>query len=186
MRRIFLFNMMTLDGFFAGSAGEIDWHVVDKEFNDFAVEQLQEIDTLIFGRITYELMAAYWPTPAAVKNDPIVAERMNNLAKVVFSRTLRTVEWNNSRLVKGDAFQELWQLKKSEGRYIAIFGSANLAADLLRKGLIDELRVMVNPVILGSGRPLFGNHGGARRLKLLGSRTFRSGNVLLRYEPADK
>ena len=184
MRRIFQFNMMTLDGFFAGPAGEIDWHNVDKEFNDFAVEQLKEIGALVFGRITYELMAGYWPKPSAVKNDPIVAERMNNLPKVVFSRTLNNVEWNNARLVKGDAHRELSRLKEGTGKDVAIFGSANLAAGLLEAGLIEELRVMVNPVILGTGMPLFPNADVRRRVKLLSSRTFRSGNVLLRYEVA--
>jgi dihydrofolate reductase len=183
MRKTFLFAMVTLDGFFAGPAGEIDWHNVDKEFNEFAVEQLQEIDTLAFGRITYQLMASYWPTSAAVKGDPVVAERMNNLAKVVFSRTLGKAEWNNSRLVKDDAPGEFLRLKKGAGRDIAILGSANLAADFLAAGLIDELRVMVNPVILGKGRPLF--HGSSvQEPNLLSSRTFRSGNVLLRYQPA--
>ncbi len=184
MRRTFLFNMMTLDGFFAGPAGEIDWHNVDKEFNDFAVEQLKEIGTLVFGRITYELMAAYWPKPSAVKDDPIVAERMNNLPKVVFSRTLYSVEWNHTRLVREDAPGELSRLREGTGKDVAIFGSANLAAGLLAAGLIEELRVMVNPVILGTGMPLFPDNDVRRRLKLLSSRTFNSGNVLLRYEVA--
>jgi dihydrofolate reductase len=184
MRKIFSFNMMTLDGFFAGPAGEIDWHNVDKEFNDFAVEQLMEIGTLVFGRVTYELMAAYWPKPPAVKDDPIVAERMNNLPKVVFSRTLDNVEWNNARLVKGDAPGELSRLKEGTGKDVAIFGSANLAAGLLKAGMIAELRVMVNPVILGTGMPLFPDNDVRRRLTLLSSRTFRSGNVLLCYEVA--
>ncbi|HUI71671.1 MAG TPA: dihydrofolate reductase family protein [Spirochaetia bacterium] len=183
MRRVFLFNMMTLDGFFAGPGGQITWHNVDREFNDFAVEQLKEIETLVFGRITYELMASYWPTPKAVKGDPIVAERMNNLPKVVFSRTLKKLEWNNSRLAAGDPATELTRLKKSEGRAIAILGSANLIASLLSSGLVDEVRVMVNPVLLGKGFPLFQNND-MRRLKLLSARTFASGNVLLRYELA--
>ncbi|MGA2763993.1 MAG: dihydrofolate reductase family protein [Spirochaetia bacterium] len=181
MRRLFLFNMVTLDGFFAGPKGELDWHNVDKEFNEFAVEQLREIETLVFGRVTYELMAGYWPTPTALKNDPVVAEKMNGLAKLVFSRTLRGVEWSNSRLVKGDPVAEISKLKSQQGKALAIFGSANLAAGLQEAGAIDELRIMVNPVILGSGKPLFRNGNSRLPLKLAGSRAFRSGNVLLTY-----
>ena len=181
MRKVFMFNMISLDGFFAGPKGEIDWHNVDKEFNAFAVEQLKEIETLVFGRVTYELMAGYWPTPTAVKSDPVVAERMNSLAKLVFSKTLNSVEWNNSRLVKGNPAQEISKLKIQQGKALAILGSAVLSASLMETDTIDELRIMVNPVILGSGMPLFRNANSRHPLKLVGSRAFRSGNVLLTY-----
>lgn len=92
MRNLYLFNMVSLDGFFEGPDRDIYWHTVDDEFNDFAIKQLDNVDTLLFGRVTYELMASYWPTPEAVENDPLVARRMNETAKIVFSRTLQTVE----------------------------------------------------------------------------------------------
>jgi hypothetical protein len=100
MRSIILFNMVTLDGFFADANGQIDWHRVDDEFDDYAVDQLKTADGLIFGRVTYELMASYWPTAAAAENDPVIAGRMNMLPKIVASRTLQTVAWNNTRLIK--------------------------------------------------------------------------------------
>ena len=100
MRKVIVFMMTTLDGFFAGPNGEIDWHVVDEEFNEFANDQLNSVDVLLFGRVTYELMASYWPTASATTDDPIIADKMNTLPKIVFSGTLEKVEWHNTRLVK--------------------------------------------------------------------------------------
>ena len=183
MRKVFLFMMITLDGFFEGPDHEIDWHNVDEEFNEFAIDQLNEVDALLFGRVTYQGMASYWPTPFAKENDPIIAEKMNTIPKIVFSRTLDKVDWNNSRLVKENIAGEVSQLKQEQGRDLAIFGSANLAVSFLQMGFIDELRIMVNPVVLGNGKPLFTGIHGKVKLKLIKIRTFRSGNVLLYYQP---
>ena len=184
MRKVVLFNMVALDGFFAGPEGEIDWHNVDQEFNEFAIEQLNTAGGLIFGRLTYQLMANYWPTPAAKTDDPIVAKKMNGIPKFVFSRTLEKADWENTRLVKGDAAAEIPKLKSQPGGDLYIFGSANLASSLIRHGLIDEYRVMVNPVVLGSGRLLFENLEGRLRLELVRTKPFASGNVLLYYGPS--
>lgn len=181
MKRVFLFNMMTLDGFFEGPNREIDWHNVDDEFNEFAIAQLHEIDTLLFGRVTYQLMASYWPTQEAIQSDPIVAGLMNSMPKVVFSRTLRKVEWNNTTLVSENSFAEISRLKQHSGKDLAVFGSANFAMTLILHNLIDEFRIMVNPLVLGKGKPLFEGANGRLDLKLLKARTFRSGNVLLYY-----
>jgi dihydrofolate reductase len=186
MRKVFLFMMVTLDGFFEGPNHEIDWHNVDEEFNEFAIHQLNEVDTLLFGRVTYEGMASYWPTQFAKENDPIVADKMNTLSKIVFSKTLGKAEWNNSRLVKEHIAEEVSKLKQQQGRDLAIFGSSDLAVSLLQMGLIDELRIMVNPVVLGSGKPLFNGIHEKLNLKLLKTKTFRSGNVLLYYQPVTK
>ena len=183
MRNVFLFMMVTLDGFFEGPNHEIDWHNVDEEFNEFAIDQLNELDTLLFGRVTYEGMASYWPTPAAIEDDPDVAGKMNTIPKIVFSRTLDRAEWSNSRLVKENIAAEVLQLKQQPGRDLAIFGSANLTMSLLQMGLVDELRLMVNPVVLGKGRPLFEGIDEKLKLKLIRTRVFRSGNVLLCYQP---
>jgi dihydrofolate reductase len=186
MRKVILFNMMTLDGFFSGPNGELDWHNVDAEFNKFAIDQLDTAGGLIFGRVTYLGMASYWPTPIAIQNDPIVAGKMNSIPKIVVSTTLDRAEWDNTRLVKEDAAAEIGALRLQPGPDWYIFGSANLAAGLTRKGLIDEYRVMVNPVILGSGVPLFAGSHTPLHLKLVNSRAFRSGNVLLYYQPDKK
>ncbi len=183
MRKLMVSQMQTLDGFFAGPNGEIDWHVVDNEFNDFAIDQLDHIDTLIFGRITYQLMADYWPTPAAVGDDPEVAKRMNSLTKLVFSRTLSLVPWSNSHLVKEDLLEAVARLKEEPGKDIVIFGSGTIVAQLAQAGLIDEYRIIINPVILGSDRTMFEGIHDRLPLKLIKARPMHSGNVILYYEP---
>jgi dihydrofolate reductase len=183
MRKVILFNMVTLDGFFEGPDRDINWHNVDDEFNEFAIEQINTVDTLIFGRVTYELMASYWPTKEAITNDPIVADKMNSMPKIVFSKTLASADWQNTRLVKGDAAKEIAKLKKQPGKDLIIFGSADLAASFIKDGLIDEFRVMLNPILLGRGTPLFKGIQDKLNLKLLKTRRFGSGNVLLYYQP---
>jgi dihydrofolate reductase len=183
MRKVILQNMVTLDGFLAGANDEIDWHVVDQEFNEYAIAFTDTVDALLFGRVTYELMASYWPTAAALADDPIIAAKMNSVQKIVFSRTLDKVEWNNSRLVKENVPQEIAKLKQQPGKDVAIFGSSNLASTLIAHDLIDEYRIMVNPVVLGNGKPLFQDIKKKLELKLVNTRTFGSGVVLLCYQP---
>ena len=179
-RELLVFNMISVDGFFARPNGDIDWHTVDEEFNTFAIAQLEEIDTLLFGRRTYDLMASYWPTEQARGDDPEVAAKMNGLSKVVFSRTLRSVSWSNARLAS--SVEELAALKGRPGKALALFGSADLLASLIPLGLVDEYRLMVSPVVLGAGKPLF-RDGAQLNLELAGSRRFGNGNVLLSYRP---
>jgi dihydrofolate reductase len=183
MRKIFAFIMTTLDGYYEGPDGEFDFWVLDEEFDEFAVEQLDEADTLLFGRVTYEGMAAYWPTPEAERDDPEVAARMNGLAKIVVSRTLEGAEWSNTRLIKDHVAEELTTLKRQPGKAVSILGSSDLTVSLVRMGLVDEVRIMVNPVVLGAGKSVFRTAGGRIGLTLLRSRAFKSGNVLLSYEP---
>ena len=184
MRRILFFMMMSLDGYFEGPGGEIDWHNTDEEFNGFAISQLKEVGTLLFGRVTYEMMASYWPTAEAKKNDPVVAELMNSLPKIAFSKTLPRAHWENTRLVKDGFAAEITKLKHQPGKDLIIFGSSNLAVTFIEHSLLDEFRIMVNPVILGRGQTLFKGINDRLRLKLVKTRTFHSGNVLLYYEPA--
>jgi dihydrofolate reductase len=184
MSKLILFNLVTLDGFVAGLKGEIDWHNVDEEFNEFAIKQLDAASGLVFGRVTYELMASYWPTPAAIKDDPIVADKMNHLPKIVFSKTLTTADWNNTRLIKDHVAEEITKMKQEAGKDLFLFGSADLASTLIRLGLIDEYRIMMNPVVLGSGKPLFKGLNARLELKLEKAKIFGSGNVLLYYRPA--
>ncbi len=186
MRKLYLFNMVTLDGFFEGINHELDWHNVDDEFNDFAIDQLNGTDLLLFGRVTYEMMAGYWPTPEATKDDPIVADKMNSLPKIVFSRTLEKAGWTNATLIKGKIAEEVLRLKQLPGKEIAIFGSSELALTLIHHRLIDEFRIIVNPVVLGAGKPLFRGIDIRLNLQLLKVKEFASGNVLLCYEPVMK
>lgn len=181
MRKLFTFNMVSIDGFFEGPEHDISWHLVDEEFNQFAIEQTSSVDTILFGRLTYELMASYWPTPAALADDPVVADLMNRLPKIVFSRTLDKAEWNNTWLIRNNVEQEITTLKRKPGNDLAVFGSANLISSLNQMNLIDEHRIMVNPIVLGDGTPLFQRIEDYQKLKLLRTKTFRSGNVLLYY-----
>ncbi len=183
MRKVFVSNLVTVDGFFAGPNGEIDWHNVDAEFNDYAISMLNSIDTMLFGRVTYDMMAGYWPTAAVLKDDPIVAGKMNSLAKIVFSKTLDKVEWENTRLVKENIAEEIQKLKQQPGKDIAILGSGTIVQLLTNLRLIDEYWLLVNPIILGKGKPLFKDIKEKVNLKLLDVRKFDSGNVMLKYHP---
>jgi dihydrofolate reductase len=182
MRKIFAFLMTTADGYHAAPDGDLSWHNVDNEFERFAVEQLDEADSLLFGRKTYLGMAEYWPSPAVSPDDP-VADRMNGYRKIVVSRTLASADWGPSTLVRDDVPARLAAIKQEPGLDIALLGSSTLAASLLTDGLLDELRIMVNPVVLGHGQPLLGGADVAS-LDLVGRvRRFGSGNVLLTYRP---
>jgi dihydrofolate reductase len=181
MRKLIYQAMISLDGFYEGPQGELDRHVVDEEFNDYAAGLLNQTDILVFGRKTYEMMAAYWSTDAAIESDPVVAERMNAIEKIVVSQSLDTCCWNNSRLITGDIYQEIEQLKKKDGRQLAIFGSSQLAGSLMEHALIDEYRIIVNPIFLGGGKQLFNSNKARLKMHLKDSYVFNSGNVLHYY-----
>ena len=183
MRKIFGFIMSSLDGYYEGPNQEFDWPVVDDEFLAFSVEQLDEADTLLFGRTTYEGMAAYWPTPEAIADGPAVASRMNGYPKIVVSRTLRTADWAPSRIINDAVATELTNLKALPGKDITVLGSSNLTASLLELGVLDELRIMVAPVLLGAGRSVLHTLSHRVSLALVHERRFESGNVLLTYRP---
>ena len=184
MRKLLSFMVMTLDGYHEGPNHEFDWPNVDDEFNDFAISQLNDIDTLIFGRATYEGMASYWPTPAALEDDRVIADRMNNIPKVVFSSSLESADWQNTRLVSGDVAGAITELKQQSGKNLAVFGSSTLTVSLIDEGLVEELRVMVHPILLGAGKSLFSALHRRVPVKLERTTVFSSGNVLLHYRPA--
>lgn len=183
MRKIILFNLTSLDGYFEGVNADISWHNVDQEFNEFAIAQLKTADTLLFGRKTYELMEGYWPTQEGIKDNPAIAALMDSFDKIVFSKTLEKTIWNNTKLIKENLSQEVKKLKSIPGRDVFIFGSADLSSTLIDHNLIDEFRVMINPVILGNGTPLFKNINQNINLQLLKTKVFGNGNVLLNYIP---
>jgi dihydrofolate reductase len=188
MRKVILSNMVTLDGFFEGPNKELDWHIVDEEFNQYAIDLLSSVDVLLFGRVTYQLMADYWPAaatnPSTSKSDLEIADKMNNLPKIVFSKTLKEVKWNNSRLVKENIAEEISKMKQQPGKDMVIFGSGSIVSTFMQHGLIDEYRIIVNPIVLGNGNPLFKDINSKQNLKLLNTKVFDSGIVILFYEPA--
>jgi dihydrofolate reductase len=190
MRKIIAFENISLDGYFAGPNGETDWFEAsrgkDAGIRDYVNDSVNSVDTLLFGRLTYELMASYWPTADAMKNEPFFAEIMNKLPKIVFSRTLDKVDWHNARLVKDNIEEEIEKMKNQLGKDMLILGSGSIVSAFSQRGLIDEYKIMVNPVILGSGRSMFKGVKDRLNLKLLKTRTFKSGNVLLHYQSVGK
>jgi len=183
MRKITTFNFTTLDGYFKGPGGDISWHRHGAEEGEYAAESLQSDNMLLFGRITYEMMSGYWPTPMAMEHDPVVASEMNEAEKIVFSNTLTLAHWNNTTILSGDIIEKIKEIKRSPGKNMTLLGSGTILTQLAEAGLIDEYQVMIDPVVLGEGTPLFKNIGHQLELKLTETRAFSSGVVLLRYEP---
>jgi dihydrofolate reductase len=183
MPRLVVFNQVSLDGYFTDRNGDMSWaHKNDPEWNAFAADNAKGGGPLVFGRITYELMASFWPTPAAKESFPTVAEGMNNLPKIVFSRTLDKASWKNTKLVKSDMAAEIRKMKAGTGEDMTILGSGSIVSQLTQEGLIDEYLVVVNPIVLGKGRTMFEGVNKNLNFRQTNTRTFSNGNVLLTYE----
>lgn len=182
MRRLSVFNSVTLDGYFTDASGDMSWaHKDDAEWNAFVSGNASGNGVLVFGRITYEMMLRFWPTPAAMETMPAVAKGMNDSKKVVFSRTMKKASWKNTTLVKTDPAAAIRKMKKEAGPDLVILGSGTIVAQLAQAGLIDEYQLALCPIALGEGRTLF--DGVTRRLdlELVETRKFRNGTVFLRY-----
>lgn len=190
MGKLFTFITISVDGFFEGRDHDISWHNVDDEVHKFAIMQLRETDAILFGRRTYELFEDFWPKaaedPRISKDNLEIARLINNMDKVVFSKTLTKVEerenWRNVKLIRDVNSEEIKRWKQESGKDLCIGGS-NLAVSFARLGLIDEIRIMVDPIVLGEGTRLFEGIKDKLNLSLLKTRTFKSGSVLLYYQP---
>jgi dihydrofolate reductase len=186
MRKLAVFNNVTLDGYVVGVNGDFSWlhgGYDDPEFHAFSAKNASGAGELLFGRITYELMFNYWSTPEAMKNDPIVAEAMNRKPKTVFSRKLDKVSWSNTKLVKGDLVTEVRKMKREPGERIVVLGSASVVSKLAAEGLVDEYQIALTPLVLGAGTTMFAGVKNKLDLKLTNSRVFKNGRVFLSYEP---
>lgn len=186
MRKLGVFNSISLDGYFVDGKGDMSWaHNAnpDPEWDAFVSDNASGGGVLLFGRITYELMASFWPTPMAAESMPVVAEQMNKLPKVVFSRTLDRASWNNTSLVKTDLVAEIRKLKSEPGPDMIVLGSGSIVSQLTQERLIDAYQFAVIPVVLGKGRTLFDGLKDRIALKLTESRSFANGNVIMSYEP---
>ncbi|HUJ27948.1 MAG TPA: dihydrofolate reductase family protein [Myxococcales bacterium] len=186
MRRLIVFNQVTVDGYFASRSGDMGWaHQTkpDAEMQKFIGDNASGGGELLFGRVTYEMMQAFWPTPAAMQQMPEVAGPMNARQKIVVSRTLQEPSWQNTRLLRGELVAAVRELKASPGPEVAILGSGSVVAQLAGARLIDEYQVLILPVAIGAGRTMF---EGAPKLdlRLTRSRTFGNGCAFLVYEPA--
>jgi dihydrofolate reductase len=182
MRKIFATEFLTLDGVME-APHHWSFQFWSDETTKFKLDELFASDALLLGRVTYEGFAEAWPSRT---DEEGFAERMNGLPKYVVSTTLDEVAWNNSHLIKGDVAKEVAALKQQPGQDIAIHGSAGLVRSLMQHGLIDEYRLMVFPVVVGKGKRLFHDEGDKTVLKLVESKTFASGVVVLTYEPAEQ
>lgn len=186
MRKVVLFMHLSLDGFAAGPNGELDWISYDEELEKYGEGVVSTVGSPLYGRVTYQLMESYWPTvltnPSATEHEVAHARWLENVEKIVFSKSLDKVEWHNTRLIKDNIPAEISKLKQQPGKDLVIFGSPSLAQTFMQLGLIDAYRLTVTPVVLGSGIPLFKDVKNRIDLKLLETKTFNSGVVTLHYQ----
>ena len=188
MGKLCVYNFVSANGYFKGPDEDISWAKQNqsKEERDFAAENLQADGILLFGRVTYEMMKSYWPTPQAKKDAPDVAEGMNKAEKIVVSKTLKKTDWENTRIIKDNIAAEVKKLKETSGKDITILGSGSIVSQLAEKGLIDEFQVMVHPVAIGDGTPFLKAINKKIELELTKTRSFKSGIVLLCYQPKEQ
>lgn len=197
MRRIVMFNNVTADGYFASADGRLDWVAQDEEVGKASADAGPGFDTVLFGRRTYDMFESFWPhalDDAKTAADPHQpghrssamrdhAIFLNEANKIVFSRTRKDVTWTNSRLVREFDPREIEAMKRQPGKDIIIFGSGTIVSQLTKHRLVDEYQIVVGPVVLGAGKVLFSGLPDPVKLQTLEARSFRSGNVMLRYSP---
>jgi dihydrofolate reductase len=189
MAKILVFNSVSLDGYFTDANNDMSWAHADPndaEWNAFVGENASGGaaggGAMLYGRITYEQMASFWPTPQAMKMMPEVAKAMNEMTKIVFSRSMKKAEWINTKLVKGDLVTEVRKLKKGD-QDLVIMGSGTIVSQLTQAHLIDDYQLVVVPIVLGKGRTMFEGVKDRLTLKRTKTRNFKNGNVVLSYEP---
>jgi dihydrofolate reductase len=187
MRRIVTTTWITLDGFIAGPDNAMDWVMVDQDMGQYEDAIVSAADTLLLGRVTYESFAGSWPrvpdNPDASEGEREYARKLNALRKVVFSKTLPSADWNNSTLLREIEPAEIEKMKQEPGRDMLIYGSASVVRALINHGLIDEYQLLVHPVILGAGKPLFQDITEKQSLELVKTKPFPSGVMGLYYRP---
>ena len=183
MSKLIVFNFISLDGYFKGRDGDTSWHRHGRQEDEYGRDQMKKGNILLYGRITYEMMAGYWQSPEAKANNKAMAEEMNKAEKIVFSRTLASATWNNTRIIKDKITDTIKRMKQEQDKDMAILGSGSIVTQFSEHRLIDEYQVMIDPVALGNGTPIFSGMQKPLNLKLIESRAFDSGVVLLRYQP---
>jgi len=198
MRRIVVFNRVSADGYFAAADGNLDWTVPEPEIDRAAGESASSVDTILFGRKTYEMFARFWPNvsvEAPTAPDPHaggrqsadvrnIASVLNRMTKLVFTNTLKTVTWENSQIAGVFDPAGVEAMKKTEGKDMIVFGSGTIVSELTKHGLVDEYQFVVSPLLLGNGRPMIAGLDDRAKLTLLEAKRYPSGNVMLRYSRA--
>src|SRR5689334_6115410 len=185
MPKLNVFNSVTLDGYFTGEKGDLSWahkNADDPEWAEYVSGNAQGGGALLMGRVTFDMMEAFWPTEQAMKQMPAVAKGMAEEQKYVFSRTRKESDWANTTFLSGDPAAEAARLKTGGGPDITILGSGSIIAELAAADLIDAYTFVVVPVAIGKGRTMFEGVRNALELRLTGTRTFRNGRVVLNYE----
>ena len=194
MRKLILSIVVSADGMIARADGDISWFLTDEAYEREMFALLQRVSAMLFGRVSYQLLAEYWPkagTPAAdaapggftsKEREVEFARLMNTIPKIVFSRTLSRADWGPATLIKDDAGGEVARMKEQPGNDLVLFAGANIASTFMNLDLVDEYRLLVHPILLGDGISLFKNLSAERRLKLVDAKTFPSGVALLQYE----
>ena len=183
MKKIIVLEWLTLDGYFSGPNEETNWFVMDEITQEHLLKLFRSADTILLGRVTYELFTSYWPTPASSKENPAeLVDFMNNSRKIVFSSSLEKPEWNNAELTKSIDQAAIREMKQGPGKDMIIFGSGSIVSRLTKLQLIDQYHFLINPVFIGAGKPVFKNDEAKSKLKLLDTKTFDCGNILLQYE----
>ena len=187
MRKVILDTIISLDGYYTSPKSEIDWFEFDKEEIEWSKQILRRVDTMLYGRITYQEFSEFWPkaSPSPDGFDSEIIGQLNGLQKVVFSRTLQEAKWRPAILIRENPVDTVAKLKRESGRDMVIVGSGTLVSALSRNDLIDEYRIRIRPIILGAGKPLFTDEQKRHKLRLVSSREFSNGVVALHYEPAD-
>ena len=192
MRKIIVSEFYTLDGLMSDPQDKMEWvlGIFSEDVGKYEDDLYDNADTLLLGRVTYKIFESYWPqaatNPSTPKEDLEMAHKINDLTKIVFSKTLQKVEWRNSRLIKEINPEEIRKMKQQTGKDMLIVGSANIVQQFTNLGLIDEYHLLLHPVVLGSGKPLFKNIKDRHTLKLIKTNTFKNGVVGLYYEPDKK
>jgi dihydrofolate reductase len=186
MKKLSAFNFISLNGYYKGGNNDISWHHHGGEEERFSEQMLSLNNILLFGRVTYELMAGFWPSPMAKEQSPLVAEGMNKAEKIVFSRTLKQANWQHTSIIKDNIIEEVRKLKKSSKKDLTILGSGSIVSVLVDAGLIDEFGIMLDPVVLAKGSTVFPGIKKNIELELISSSVLKSGVLLLSYQPLNR
>lgn len=185
MRKLIIDSIISLDGYYTDPNNSIDWFDFDEKEQEWSKEINRRVDTIIYGRRTYEEFSAFWPTPQPEKIgfDPLLIRQLRELPKIVFSRSLSSAPWNPSTIVRENPDEAISKMKKESGKDIVVVGSGSVVTSLVRAGLVDEYRIRVRPIILGAGKPLFSDSNARHPLRLVSSQQFDNGVIGLHYEP---
>ncbi|MDP2541301.1 dihydrofolate reductase [Tenacibaculum discolor] len=183
MAKLTSFTFISLNGFYKGMNEDISWHQHGGEEAEYSAENLKSSNILLFGRVTYEMMKSFWPTQMAYDSFPEVARGMNNSEKFVVSKSLKTADWKNTKIIKENLIEKITELKKSNNKNITLLGSGNVLKQLAKVNLIDEYQIMIDPIFIKNGESILDNLNENITLELTKSKVFKNGTILLYYKP---